>query len=77
METRVIPNGFKSSRAVLWLGGMVLLVLGFLVAAIVLPLTSPTPGKGGPAIHVPKMQNVPPEGAPRMKLDVEKPADEK
>ena len=65
-------NGFKSTRAVLWLGGITLLVLGFLVAAVVLPATAPTPGQGGPDIHVPKMQNVPPEQAPKMKLDVEK-----
>ena len=65
-------NGFKSKRAALWLGGIAFLVLGFLVAAIVLPATTATPGKGGPDIHVPKMQNVPPEGAPKVKLQVEK-----
>lgn len=71
-----MPNGFKSKRATLWLGGIAVLVLGFLVAAIVLPTTAPTPGEGGPDVHVPKMQNVPPEGA--MKLDVErKPAEGK
>jgi hypothetical protein len=65
-------DGFKSKRAVLWLGGIALLVLGFLVLAVVLPATAPTPGKGGPDIQVPKMENVPPEQAPKMKLDVEK-----
>jgi hypothetical protein len=65
-------NGFKSNRAALWLGGIALLVLGFLVAAVMLPATAPLPGKGGPDIQVPKMQNVPPDDAPRMKLDVEK-----
>lgn len=65
-------NGFQSKRSILWLGGIALLVLGFLVAAVVLPTTAPTPGAGGPDIHVPKMQNVPPDQAPKMKLEVEK-----
>jgi hypothetical protein len=65
-------NGFKSKRAVLWLSGIAVLVLGFLVLAVVLPATAPTPGAGGPDIQVPKMENVPPEQAPKMKLDVEK-----
>jgi len=63
---------FRSKRSVLWLGGIAALIVGFLVAAVLLPSTSPTPGAGGPEIQVPKMQNVPPSDAPRMKLDVEK-----
>lgn len=63
---------FKSKRSIFWLGGIAVLVLGFLVAAIVLPTTSPTPGAGEPAIQVPKMENVPPENAPKMQLEVEK-----
>jgi hypothetical protein len=62
---------FKSKRAAFWLGGIAILVLGFLVVAIVLPSTTPTPGKGGPDIQVPRMENVPSDRAPRMKLDVE------
>jgi hypothetical protein len=62
---------FKSKRAILWLGGIAVLVLGFLVLMVVLPATAPTPGKDGPDIQVPKMENVPPEQAPKMKLDVE------
>jgi hypothetical protein len=67
-----MPNTFKSKRSMLWLGGIAVLVLGFLVAAVILPMTSPTPGAGGPDVHVPKMENVPPEQAPKLKLDVEK-----
>jgi hypothetical protein len=48
------------------------LVLGLLVVAVVLPMTAPTPGAGGPDIQVPNMQNVPSEQAPKMKLDVDK-----
>jgi hypothetical protein len=67
-----MSNGFKSKRAIFWLGGIAVLVFGFLIAAIVLPTTAPTPGAGGPDVRVPRMQNVPPEQAPKMKLDVEK-----
>jgi hypothetical protein len=67
-----MPNGFKNKRAIFWLGGITILVVGFLVAAIVLPTTAPTPGTGGPDVRVPRMENVPPEQAPKMKLDVEK-----
>lgn len=63
---------FRSKRATLWLGGLALLVVGFLVAAVVLPMTSPTPGAGGPDVQVPKMRNVPSDQAPKMKLDLEK-----
>jgi hypothetical protein len=65
-------DGFKSKRAAFWLAGIFVLVLGFLAAAIVLPTTSKIPGQGGPDIQVPKMQNVPPEQAPKMNLEVEK-----
>lgn len=65
-------NGFQSKRAILWLGGIALLVLGLLVAAVVLPTTAPAPGAGGPDIHVPKMENVPSDHTPKMKLEVEK-----
>lgn len=67
-----MPNAFKSKRSIFWLGGMAVLVLGFLVAAIVLPTTAPKPGATGPDVRVPRMQNVPPNDAPRMKLEVEK-----
>lgn len=56
----------------LWLGGVAVLILGLLVAAVVLPTRAPLPGAGGADVRVPSMQNVPPEEAPKMKLDVEK-----
>jgi len=67
-----MDNPFKSKRSVLWLAGIAVLLLGFLVAVVVLPLTSPMPGTDGPDVHVPKMDNVPSNRAPKMKLDVEK-----
>lgn len=61
---------FTDNRRLLWLGGIAVLIVGFLVAAVVLPMTSdPTKGMG-PAVHVPKMQNVPPEGQ-KLNLDTE------
>lgn len=72
MESLTLPNTFKSKRAILWLAAIAVLVLGFLVAAVVLPARAPTPGADGPDVHVPKMQNVPEQGAPPLKLDVEK-----
>lgn len=69
-------NGFKSKRAIWWLGGIAVLVVGFLVLAVVLPATSPTPGTGGPDIQVPRMENVPSEQAPKMKLDIQKETEE-
>lgn len=55
-------KAFTDNRRLFWLGGIAVLIVGFLVAAVVLPMTSdPTKGMG-PAVHVPKMQNVPPDG---------------
>jgi hypothetical protein len=72
VEDLIMPNPFRSKRATLWLAGITVLVLGFLVAFVVLPMTSPTPGADGPDVRVPRMENVPSEGAPKLKLDVEK-----
>lgn len=67
-----MANEFKTRRSLLWLGGITVLVLGFLVAAVVLPMTARTPGAGGPDVHVPKMENVPSDRAPKMKLELPK-----
>lgn len=64
-------NKFKGNRRLLWLFGISVVILGVVTALVVLPAVSSTPGTGGPDIQVPKMQNVPPEGAPRMRLDVD------
>jgi hypothetical protein len=61
-------NKLKGTRRIWWLVGMGVLLVGFGTAMVVLPLSSPTRGAEGPDIQVPKMQNVPPEGA--TKLDV-------
>jgi hypothetical protein len=65
-------NGFNSKRSLLWLGGVAVLVLGFIVAAVILPATAPTPGTEGPDVRVPRMENVPSADAPKMKLEVDK-----
>jgi hypothetical protein len=64
-----VMNPFKGKRRVLWLGGMFVLVVGLLAAATVLPTVTATPGAGGPTVDVPKMQNVPSEEAPKMRLE--------
>lgn len=59
---------FTDRRRAFWLGGVTVLILGFVVAALLLPSTSdPTRGLG-PAVHVPAMENVPPAND-RMKLE--------
>jgi hypothetical protein len=62
---------FASKRSAWWLGGIIVLVLGFLAAAVLLPSTAPEPGSGQPDVRVPRMQNVPPN-ASKLQLDVEK-----
>jgi hypothetical protein len=63
-------KAFTDKRRFFWLGGIAVLIVGFLVAALVLPMTSdPTKGMG-PAVHVPKMQNVPPENQ-KLNLDTD------
>jgi len=64
-------NKFKGNRRVMWLIGIAVMIVGIVTALVVLPAVSSTPGADGPDIHVPKMQNVPPAGNPRMRLDVD------
>jgi hypothetical protein len=63
-------KAFADRRRAFWLAGIAILVLGFLAAALLLPSTSDPMRDIGPAVHVPKMQNVPPAND-RVKLDVE------
>jgi hypothetical protein len=64
-------KAFTDHRRLLWLGGICVLIVGFLVAALVLPTTS-DPMKGmGPPVHVPKMQNTPTENQ-KLRLDGER-----
>lgn len=64
-------KAFTDNRRLFWLGGIAVLIVGFLVAALVLPMTS-DPMKGmGPPVHVPKMQNVPPDNQ-KLNLDTER-----
>jgi hypothetical protein len=64
-------NKLKGTRRIWWLVGMGVVLVGVGTALVVLPLTSPTAGAEGPDIQVPKMQNVPPEGAPKLRLGSE------
>ena len=64
-------KAFTDNRRLFWLGGIAVLIVGFLVAAVVLPMSS-DPMKGiGPAVHVPKMQNIPPDGQ-KLNLDTDR-----
>jgi hypothetical protein len=65
-----IMKQFTDKRRVLWLAGIGVLVLGLLAAFVVLPMRAGGKGAEGPAVDVPKMQNVPPETAPKLNLDV-------
>lgn len=62
---------FKSKRAALWMAGVLLLVGGFLAAAILLPHEAEPYGAGAPDVHLPKMTNVPGDAAPKMELKFE------
>ena len=67
-----MSRAFLSRQSVLWLAGVVVLIVGFIAAAVILPTTSKEPGSNQPNIQVPKMQNVPPPDAPKMRLDTGK-----
>jgi len=67
-----MTRAFANKKSIFWLAGVFVLVVGFLVAALVLPATSRTPGSEQPNIQVPKMQNVPPADAPKLRLDTGK-----
>lgn len=67
-----MARAFFNKQSILWLAGLAVLIAGFIVAAVVLPATSKTPGSDQPKIEVPKMQNIPPADAPRMRLETDK-----
>lgn len=62
---------FQNKRSVFWLAGVFAVVVGFIVAAMVLPNRKPIPGAEGPSVNVPRMQNVPPQNAPRLGVESE------
>jgi len=64
-----MARAFANKKSIFWLAGLFVLVVGFIVAAVVLPATSKTPGSDQPSIQVPKMENVPPADAPKMRLE--------
>ncbi len=59
---------FMNKKSIWWLVGMAALVVGFLVVAM-LPIREPVKGLDEPAVNVPSMENVPPDGA--LKLETE------
>jgi len=64
-------KAFTDYRRLFWLGGIATLILGFIVAALTLPMTSDPLQGMGPKVDVPNMQNVPRQDE-RVKLDVDK-----
>jgi hypothetical protein len=62
---------FTDTRRILWLGGVILILLGILAAFVVLPGASPLKSTSEPDVRVPSMENVPNEGASKLKLDVD------
>jgi hypothetical protein len=64
-------NALKGRGRIFWLGGIAVLVLGLVAVLVVVPVVSPTPGAGGPEVDVPKMQNVPADEAPKMRIDLD------
>lgn len=67
-----MARAFADKQSIVWLVALCIVVFGFFIAALVLPAVSKTPGTDQPDIHVPKMQNVPPADAPKMRLDTGK-----
>jgi len=65
-------KAFQDKRSVLWLGGVIVLVLGILAAFVLLPSSQVPSRAPTDDIRVPKMQNVPSEDAPKIKLDLDK-----
>jgi hypothetical protein len=59
---------FTDSRRIFWIGGIAVLILGFISAALLLPGTSKLGRNMGPAVHVPRLQNIPPENQ-KVKLE--------
>jgi hypothetical protein len=66
-----MSNEFKSKKAFLWLAAVAVLMVSLIGGLMLLPAASPTKGTDGPDVRVPAMQNVPPEGAPKMRLETE------
>lgn len=66
-----MSNSLKGNARFWWIAGIGALFMGMMLAFVVLPAVSAPPGAGQPDVRVPKMENVPPSGAPKMRLDVE------
>ena len=62
---------FKNKRSIFWLAGVFAVVVGFIVAAVVLPAREPIRGTDGPSVDVPRMENVPSQNSPKLDLDSE------
>jgi hypothetical protein len=65
-------KAFRDKRSVLWLTGVVVLLAALFVAFVVVPARTPLDVEEGVHVDVPGMQNVPPPGAQRLKLEPER-----
>lgn len=61
-------KAFTDRRRAAWLVGLAVLIFGFVLAALLLPSLHDPMREAGPSVHVPRMQNVPPDGE-RVKLE--------
>lgn len=61
---------FKSKKAVWWSVGVAAVLIGFFVAALLLPSTGGPPGGDAPDVRVPAMRNVPDSAdSPNLELE--------
>jgi len=61
---------FVDNRRVFWFLGALVLVVGLLVAFLIVPSISQTPGMGGPDVRLPKIGTLPPQDAPHLPLQI-------
>ncbi|MDQ2644504.1 MAG: hypothetical protein M3020_11850 [Myxococcota bacterium] len=62
---------FRDKKSVWWMVGVAAVLIALFVAFVAVPSMTPSPS-GGVEVDVPKMQNVPPPAAERMKLESQK-----
>ena len=62
---------FRDKKSVWWIVGVAAALIALFVAFVAVPSMTPGPS-GGVEVDVPKMENVPPPAAERMKLESQK-----
>jgi hypothetical protein len=63
---------FQDKKSVWWILGVAAAFVALFVAYFIVPSRTPGPDGGGPSVDVPRMENVPPPAAERMKLESQK-----